>query len=86
MPQSDTQTGTPVVLVVQPQQVTPGTPGHTTPPPLPPPPHHLPFTGADVVPVLALGAALVAAGGLLTGLSRALRQPVPVRSSVRSSR
>lgn len=79
MPQSDTQTGTPVTLVVSPHHVAPGgppgaVPGHTSPPPS----HgHIPFTGFELVPALAVGAVLVAAGGLLGATSR--RRPAPVR-------
>lgn len=57
MAHSDSQTGTPVVLVVSPGQVTPAAP----------PPHHpLPFTGFALVPLLALAAVLIVAGCILT--------------------
>jgi hypothetical protein len=61
MAYSDGPTGTPVTLVVSPGQTTPASP---------PPPHHLPFTGFALVPVLALAAVLVAAGGVLAALRR----------------
>lgn len=56
MAHSDSQTGTPVVLVVP--------PGSTTP--APPPHHPLPFTGFALVPLLALAAVLIVAGCFLT--------------------
>ena len=61
MAYGDSQTGTPVTLVVSPSQTVPATP---------PPPHHLPFTGFALVPVLALAAVLVAAGSVLTAVRR----------------
>jgi hypothetical protein len=64
MAHADSQTGTPVTLVVTPQQTSPGT--TTTPPPH----HHLPFTGVELVPALAIGALLVAAGTVLTAVRR----------------
>jgi len=69
MARTDSSTGTPVTLVVTPQQTHPGT---STPPP---PHHHLPFTGLDLVPALAVGALLVAAGTVLA----AVRRPVLAR-------
>jgi hypothetical protein len=69
MARTDSQTGTPVTLVVTPQQTTPGT---TVPPPAPAPHHHLPFTGVDLVPALAVAALLVAAGSVLTAVRRPL--------------
>ena len=64
MARTDDGAGTPVTLVVTPQQTTPGT---STPPP---PHHHLPFTGLEVVPALAIGALLVAAGTVLAAVRR----------------
>jgi len=72
MTHSDSQTGTPVTLVVQPGS---STPGHVTPPPGNGP-THLPFSGADLVPALAIAALLLAAGSVLS----ALRRPAPVRT------
>jgi hypothetical protein len=70
MAQSDSQTGTPVTLVVSPGHTTPG---HTTPPP---PPAHIPFTGFDLVMALAVAAVLLAAGIVLS----AVRRPVHARA------
>lgn len=57
---SDSQTGTPVTLVVQPRT---GTPGTVSPPPAK---HgHLPFTGFDLALVVLLAALLVAVGVVL---------------------
>jgi hypothetical protein len=68
---ADSQTGTPVTLVVSPGQTSPGT--HSSPPA-----HHpLPYTGFDLVPALALSALLVAVGTFLTATAR--------RVSVRTS-
>ena len=81
---ADSSSGTPVSLVVPgqapPPQTTPGhtTPGHTTPTA-----PHIPFTGFDLVPALAVAALLVAAGGVLT---RATRRPAPVRVTPRPDR
>lgn len=65
----DSTTGTPVTLVV--------TPGQTTPAP-PPQEHPLPFTGFELAPVLALAAALLAAGSVLATIGR--RVPARVRA------
>jgi hypothetical protein len=71
MTHSDSQTGTPVTLVVRPAAPTPGHVG--TPPGSPP--THLPFSGFDLVPALAAAALLVAAGSVLS----AVRRPARVR-------
>jgi hypothetical protein len=70
---TDTSSGTPVTLVVAPEQAAPGqtTPGHTAPPP-----HHLPFTGFDLVHVVTLAAVLLVVGSLL---ALRFRRPVPAR-------
>jgi hypothetical protein len=73
MAHSDSQTGTPVTLVVRPGQTTPG---HTTPPPTTGP-HRLPFSGFDLVTALLLAALLLAAGTVLTSV----RRPRRVRAS-----
>jgi hypothetical protein len=72
MTHSDSQTGTPVTLVVR-----PGTPGHVAPPPGTGP-THLPFSGFELVPALAVAALLVAAGAVLTAARRPHRG-APVR-------
>jgi hypothetical protein len=68
---ADSQTGTPVTLVVSPGQTSPGT--SSTPPVHRP----LPHTGFDLVPALLLSAVLVAVGTFLTATAR--------RVSVRAS-
>jgi hypothetical protein len=81
---ADSSSGTPVSLVVPGQAPPPQTtPGHTTPGPTTPTAPHIPFTGFDLVPALAVAALLVAAGGVLT---RATRRPVPVRVTPRPDR
>lgn len=75
---SDSQTGTPVTLVVQPRT---GTPGTVTPPP-PGDHHHLPFSGFDLAPSLAVAALILAAGAVLS----AVRRPAPARAGSSSDR
>lgn len=83
---ADSSTGTAVSLVVPgqapPPHTTPGhtRPGHTTPGHTPP--HHIPFTGFELVPVLAAAALLVAAGTLLARLGRRSPQAAPAPSSL----
>ena len=69
MTHSDSQTGTPVTLVVR-----PAAPGHVGTPQVTPP-SHIPFTGFDLVPALAAAALLVAAGSVLS----AVRRPAAAR-------
>jgi hypothetical protein len=64
MPLADSQTGTPVTLVVSPGQTAPGS--HSTPPVHRP----LPHTGFDLVTALLLSAVLVAVGTFLTATAR----------------
>jgi hypothetical protein len=71
MTHSDSQTGTPVTLVVRPAVPTPGHVGT----PQVTPPSHIPFTGFDLVPALAAAALLVAAGSVLS----AVRRPAAAR-------
>jgi hypothetical protein len=66
MTYSDSQTGTPVTLVVRPG--TP-TPGHVAPPPGHGP-THLPFSGVELAPALAAAALLIAAGSVLSAVRR----------------
>lgn len=72
MTHSDSQTGTPVTLVVPPGS---STPGHVSPPPGSGP-SHLPFSGVELVPALAAAALLLAAGSVLS----AVRRPAPAQS------
>jgi hypothetical protein len=72
MTYSDSQTGTPVTLVVRPDV---STPGHVTPPPGHGP-SHLPFSGVELAPALAAAALLIAAGSVLS----AVRRPAPARA------
>jgi hypothetical protein len=75
MAYSDGQTGTPVTVVVPPAQA--GVP------PKPPVDHHrIPFSGFDLVPVLALAALLLALGSLLA----AVRRTVPARAGSPTTR
>jgi hypothetical protein len=69
VPHGDSQTGTPVTLVV---------PAHSGTGNVPPPtgPTHVPFTGFDLVPALAVAAALLAAGSVLASF----RRPLAVRA------
>lgn len=62
MAQSDSQTGTPVTLVIR--------PGAGAPPP--DTRGHLPFSGVDLVPVVLLAVLLLAAGSALLAWSRLL--------------
>ena len=80
---SDSQTGTPVTLVVQPRV---GTPGTVTPPP--PGKHgHLPFTGLELGAVLLLAVLMLAVGSVLLASSRLLHaRLVPSRVSTTHSR
>lgn len=70
MTQSDSQTGTPVTLVVRPAQPAPAAPpGH----------HPLPFTGLELLPLLLLALLVMALGSALLVATR--RRPArPVRS------
>jgi len=70
---SDSQTGMPVTLVVQPGTVTPPPPGKHG---------HLPFTGLDLVAAVLLAVLLLALGCLLLLPSRL----VPSRVSTTHSR
>jgi hypothetical protein len=78
---SDSQTGMPVTLVVQPPA---GTPGTGTPPP--PGEHgHVPFTGFDLAAAVLLAVLLLVLGGLLLAGSL-LPRLVPARVSTTHSR
>ena len=79
---SDSQTGTPVTLVVQPRT---GTPGTVTPPP--PGKHgHLPFTGFDLALVVLLAVLLLAMGFVLLATTLLPSRLVPSRISATHSR
>jgi hypothetical protein len=79
---SDSQTGTPVTLVVQPPASTPGT---GTPPP--PGKHgHLPFTGLDVMAAVLLAVLLLALGCVLLAGSLLPARLVPSRVRTTHSR
>ncbi|HUR15236.1 MAG TPA: hypothetical protein VM097_12175 [Mycobacteriales bacterium] len=68
MAHSDSQTGTPVTLVVRPGATSPGT---GTPPP---PGHHghLPFSGLELVPLLLLAVLVLSLGATLLVAARLL--------------
>lgn len=63
MAQSDSQTGTPVTLVVQPGAGAPPPPGTRG---------HLPFSGFDLLPVVLLAVLVVVAGSALLVWTRLL--------------
>lgn len=73
MPHSDSQTGTPVTLVVRPAQPAPATPpGH----------HPLPFTGFGLLTLLLLAVVVVVLGSALLAMSRRLpARPVRIRTT-----
>jgi len=62
MVRTDSQTGTPVTLVVS--------PGQTTPVSTPPGHKPIPFTGFELVPAFVLAAFLLALGAVLTAAAR----------------